>query len=194
MKTMKAALTTGQVAKICEVAPRTVTIWFDKGLLRGYRIPGSLDRRIPREHLVRFLKENGMPLGLLESAVVHKVLIVGADPSLQASLKEHLRESDGYQIETAASAFEAGVLAESFRPDCIIIDLAMGRMDAGQIVQNLRKNKDQASTILLALTSEGNAVEVFNLGFNDVFKKPVDGDFLADMANELIAKKKANEP
>ena len=41
--------TTGQVAKICKVAPRTVSKWFDSGRLKGYRIPGSQDRRIPRD-------------------------------------------------------------------------------------------------------------------------------------------------
>src|SRR4051812_21210164 len=60
---MKKVFTTGQVAKICKVAPRTVSKWFDSGRLRGYRIPGSQDRRIPREHLIKFLKEHGMPLG-----------------------------------------------------------------------------------------------------------------------------------
>ena len=63
---MKTIFTTGQVAKICKVAPRTVSKWFDSGRLRGYRIPGSQDRRIPREHLIRFLKEHGMPLGELD--------------------------------------------------------------------------------------------------------------------------------
>lgn len=58
--------TTGQVAKICGVAPRTVSKWFDSGRLKGYRIPGGPDRRIPRENLIRFLKEHGMPLGELE--------------------------------------------------------------------------------------------------------------------------------
>src|SRR5262249_61528897 len=38
---MKKVFTTGQVAKICKVAPRTVSKWFDSGRLRGYRIPGS---------------------------------------------------------------------------------------------------------------------------------------------------------
>jgi excisionase family DNA binding protein len=52
--------TTGQVAKICKVAPRTVSKWFDSGRLKGYRIPGSQDRRIPREYLIRFLKEHGI--------------------------------------------------------------------------------------------------------------------------------------
>ena len=57
--------TTGQVAKICKVAPRTVSKWFDSGRLKGYRIPGSQDRRIPREYLIKFLKEHGMPAGPL---------------------------------------------------------------------------------------------------------------------------------
>ena len=63
---MKKVFTTGQVAKICKVAPRTVSKWFDSGRLRGYRIPGSQDRRIPREQLLRFLQEHNMPLGELE--------------------------------------------------------------------------------------------------------------------------------
>jgi len=65
---MKTIFTTDQVAKICKVAPRTVNKWFDSGRLRGYRIPGTQDRRIPREHLIRFLKEHGMPLGELEES------------------------------------------------------------------------------------------------------------------------------
>lgn len=56
---MQTIYTTVQVAKICKVKPRTVSKWFDSGDLRGYRIPGSQDRRIPRECLTRFLKEHG---------------------------------------------------------------------------------------------------------------------------------------
>lgn len=174
---MKKVFTTGQVAKICKVAPRTVSKWFDSGRLRGYRIPGSQDRRIPREHLLRFLKEHGMPLGDLEAEVYHKVLVVGADAPLQSILRDHLRETDDFRIETAASGFEAGIRAESFHPDCIIIDMALGRIEAGQIAQNLRKSPDHLGTILLALTSDEPGEETFSLGFNDAFKKPFDGCF-----------------
>ena len=54
--------TTGDVARICNVATRTVCIWFDKGLLKGYRIPGSKDRRIPVKELKRFMKANKIPM------------------------------------------------------------------------------------------------------------------------------------
>lgn len=54
--------TTVECAKICKVSPRTVAKWFDSGRLRGYRIPGTQTRRIPRYYLVQFLKEHGLPL------------------------------------------------------------------------------------------------------------------------------------
>jgi len=57
----KKVLTTGEVAAVCNVASRTVGKWFDGGLLKGYRIPGSRDRRIPVAELVRFMKEYGIP-------------------------------------------------------------------------------------------------------------------------------------
>ena len=191
---MKKVFTTGQVAKICKVAPRTVSKWFDSGRLRGYRIPGSQDRRIPREHLLRFLKEHGMPLGDLEAEVYHKILVVGADSPMLSNLREHLREGDDFRIETAASGFEAGIRAESFHPDCIIIDLAVGRIEAGQIAQNLRKSQDHLTTILIALTSDEPTEDIYNLGFNDAFKKPFDGALLAERVRRLISQKKADEP
>src|SRR5438034_341761 len=139
---MKKVFTTGQVAKICKVAPRTVSKWFDTGKLKGYRIPGSQDRRIPREALIRFLKENSMPLGALEEEGLHKILIIGAEKLFIDRINELLPEDDDYKYEVANSGFEAGMQAESFGPDTIIIDLAMGRTEALQIAQNLRR-KDE---------------------------------------------------
>lgn len=60
------AYTTGQVAKVCSVSVRTVAKWFDSGRLKGYKIPYSKDRRIPREHLIKFLKDHGMTYALKE--------------------------------------------------------------------------------------------------------------------------------
>src|SRR3954471_4663395 len=71
----KDVLTTGEVAKICNVAPRTVSKWFDTGVLKGYRIPGSKDRRIPVSQLVRFMKEHGIPFDGMSGGKT-RVLIV----------------------------------------------------------------------------------------------------------------------
>ena len=59
--------TTGMIAEICDVAPRTVAKWFDAGLIKGYCIPGSRDRRIPRENLIKFMHECNMPVEWLHT-------------------------------------------------------------------------------------------------------------------------------
>jgi len=143
--------TTGQVAKICKVAPRTVSKWFDSGRLKGYRIPGSQDRRIPREYLIKFLKEHGMPLGDLEDEAMAKVLLVGQDQVLIENVKRHLPVEKSFKIQVAASGFEAGIQSESFHPDCIVVDYSIGRIDAQQICQNLKRNPEYADTIVIAL-------------------------------------------
>ena len=191
---MKKVFTTGQVAKICQVAPRTVSKWFDSGKLRGYRIPGSQDRRIPRDQLIRFLKENNMPLGALEEEGWHKVLVIGAEKLFIDRLQELLPEDEEYKYSIANSGFEAGIQAESFHPDTIIIDLAMGRSEALQIAQNLRRNPHYEQTLMVALASEDEAApeSLVNYGFSESFKKPFDVALLAERIRTLVAEKRDN--
>ncbi|RLS54481.1 MAG: helix-turn-helix domain-containing protein [Planctomycetota bacterium] len=187
---MRTIFTTGQVARICKVAPRTVSKWFDSGRLRGYRIPGSQDRRIPREHLIRFLKEHGMPLGELEDEAMGKLLLVGIDGGVKSSLLSAL-PADEFKTEVAGSGFEAGIQAESLHPDCVVIDFGMGRNEALMIAQNLRKNADYADTVLIALLSdEDNAAGFDRSFFNETFRKPFDSALLAERIRTLVNRKK----
>jgi two-component system response regulator RpaA len=191
---MKKVFTTGQVAKICKVAPRTVSKWFDSGRLRGYRIPGSQDRRIPREHLIKFLKEHGMPLGELEEEGWHKILIIGAEKLFIDRVQEMLPEDEDYKYELANSGFEAGIQAESFHPDTIVVDLAMGRSEALQIAQNLRRNPQYETTMIIGLASEDEAAPetLVNFGFNETFKKPFDVALLGERIRSLVEEKRQN--
>lgn len=59
-------LTTGKIAKICEVAPRTVGKWCDTGVLKSFRLPHSKDRRVHIDDFNSFLRDNGMEI-LIES-------------------------------------------------------------------------------------------------------------------------------
>ena len=191
---MKKVFTTGQVAKICKVAPRTVSKWFDSGRLKGYRIPGSQDRRIPREQLIRFLKEHGMPLGELEEEDWHKLLLIGTEKLFNDRVRELLPEAEDFKFELAQSGFEAGTLAQSFHPDSIIIDLGLGRSESMQIASNLRKNDAYAATLIIGLAGEDEAnPETLNAhGFNEIFKKPFDVALLAERIRTIVDEKRAN--
>lgn len=185
--------TTGQVAKICKVAPRTVSKWFDSGRLKGYRIPGSQDRRIPREYLIRFLKEHGMPLGELEDETMAKVLIVAQDQVMVENLKRELPESRSFKTSIAQSGFDAGIQAESFHPDCIIVDFSIGQTESLQICQNLRRsrNSDFSEIILIALLPDDGSSHSFDRSsINETFKKPFDAALLAERLRTLIGARK----
>ncbi len=54
--------TVGQVARICGVCSKTVKNWFDTGRLKGFTVPGSKDRRIPKANLITFLTEWDVPI------------------------------------------------------------------------------------------------------------------------------------
>jgi len=184
-------LTTGQVAKICKVAPRTVSKWFDSGKLRGYRIPGSQDRRIPREYLIKFLKEHGMPLGELEDEAMAKVLVVGQDQVLLENLKRELPENKNFKFSSAGSGFEAGSEAKSFHPDCVVVDFSIGLTESLQICTNLRRNKEFQDVILIALLPDDDSLGTFDRSsLNETFKKPFDISLLAERLRTLIGARK----
>ncbi len=68
----KNVLTTGNVAKICNVAPRTVSKWVDDGALPGYRLPESKDRRIPIASLRSFMEKHSIPTKPLDDFIQGK--------------------------------------------------------------------------------------------------------------------------
>lgn len=182
--------TSGQAARICKVAPRTVNKWFDAGRLKGYRIPGSRDRRIPREYLIRFLKEHGMPLGDLEDETMAKVLTVSQDDVLIANIRQHLLPERSFRLAVAGSVFEAGIQTESFRPDCIVVDFSISRAEAFQICQDLRRNSDHRETILLAVLPNDGANDFDRSMINETFKKPFDCALLEERVRTLVNAKK----
>lgn len=185
--------TTGQVAKICQVAPRTVSKWFDSGKLGGYRIPGSTDRRVPRKDLIEFLRKFGLPLGDLEDVLFKHVLLIGVAPLLVARLHEYLREGDGYQMRVAVDGFDAGVRARDRLPcPVVVIDLSMGRQEALQIAARLRRDENYATAVLVALAGEDETPEAMNQlttlegCFCNVLKRPFDPALLTAVVTEAF--------
>ena len=187
----RAVFTTTQVGKICHVAQRTVAKWFDAGLLGGYRITGSLDRRIPRENLIGFLQRHGMPLGSLAEEGAHHphaVLMIGAEPIFIDRFRKLLPEGEHLRCAFASSGFEAGLSMGTSRPDIVVLDFALGRGEALQIVETLRRNPPHAQPTIIALACEDDASPeaLRACGVEYVFKKPLDPALLAQRIQSAI--------
>ena len=57
--------TIGQVAMLFRISPHTVVKLFDDKLLKGFKIPGSKHRRIPKNCLIEFMEKYQIPLNFL---------------------------------------------------------------------------------------------------------------------------------
>jgi len=164
----KNVLTTGDVARICNVAPRTVSKWFDTGQLKGYRIPGSKDRRIPLSELIRFMKAHNIPTAALPVGKI-RVLIVDSDEMAAATLADALRTKADYEITTAKTTFETGAIAQRFCPHVILINLLAKDIDAAGICSSIRADEDLQTIKVLALAnhlSDSEAAALLHKGFD----------------------------
>jgi excisionase family DNA binding protein len=170
----KEVLTTGEVAKICNVAPRTVSKWFDTGSLKGYRIPGSRDRRIPSAELIKFMRAHGIPLEGFNSGRT-RVLIVDAEKEVVETLQKILTEQTSYEIHTATSAFGAGMECERFKPHVVLLDIHINESDAKAFVDSVRKNEQLQFTKVVAMSAkltDGQTHSLRMSGYDSFLKKP----------------------
>jgi excisionase family DNA binding protein len=185
----KNVLTTGDVAKICNVAPRTVSKWFDSGQLKGYRIPGSKDRRIPLNELIRFMKMHNMPTTAI-SAGKTRVLIVDSDRNSASSLAETLRTKGGYEVQTVDSNFETGVVAHKFAPHVLLINLLAEGINATEICKNVRQNEDLQTIKVVAMAnqlSESESAALLQKGFDDYISDPSNSAEVINRIEETTA-------
>lgn len=174
MPTDRDVLTTGEVAKLCSVAPRTVSKWFDSGSLKGYRIPGSKDRRIPLGELLKFMKAHGIPTEGVDSGRT-RVLIADGDPDVVRTLQQVLTDQTSYEVRTATSGFRAGLECHRFRPHVLISDLHLADADCRAIAEDVRTCDQLQMTRVIAMSSkltEAQAQALRADGFDGFLRKP----------------------
>jgi hypothetical protein len=146
--------TTGQVAKMCRVAMRTVAKWTDGGKLQCHRVPLSQNRRIPRDGLIAFLRKYNFPVPPeLDDSQIPTVLIVSADAILVERCNREL--CSGYVVRSATTGIAAGALANEHTPAAAIVDYSIGIIEARQISSWLRESLD-AQTPIFAVLPEGD--------------------------------------
>jgi len=172
----KNVLTTGDVAKICNVAPRTVSKWFDTGQLKGYRIPGSKDRRIPVNELIRFMKQNNMPVPALPVGRM-RVVIVDSSTESASELAEMLKAKSDYEVKVVKNNFETGTVIQRFVPHVLLVNLLAKDIDAAEICRNIRADEELQTIRIIALANHlttGEATALLQKGFDGYVSKPND--------------------
>jgi excisionase family DNA binding protein len=189
MQKRKDVLTTGQVAQICNVAPRTVTKWFDSGQLKGYRIPGSRDRRIPTGELIRFMKAHNIPTNEIEIGKM-RILVIDSDWESAENLANALRTRRNYEVQTAQNSFDAGLIAQKLVPHVLMVNLMARDIDATQVCKYVRTNEDLSGTKVVAIANSLSETEITALhqkGFDAVLTDSADTRDIIRTIEEVTA-------
>ena len=179
---MKTVFTTGEAAKICKVSQQTIIRCFDSGQLRGFRVPGSRFRRIPRDILFRFMKENGIPTDALESGR-RKALIVDDEEELVELIRDALEADGRFEIRVANNGFDAGMMVKEYHPDIIVLDVMLPDINGKEVCQRVRSdsNLDDVKIICISGMVEQDKIEDLKAsGANEFVQKPFEVEQLVD--------------
>ncbi len=183
---MKDLFTTGEAAEVCQISQQTIIRCFDSGRLEGFRVPGSKFRRIPRQSLVKFMKDNNIPLDNIESGK-KKILVVDDDAEIVDLIVDVLVRDGRFETKTASSGYEAGISTQQFRPDLILLDYMLPDINGNVVCQTIRKNPEFENIKIIIVSGVVKQDEIDQLlksGAEDFIKKPFN---ITELTNKITA-------
>ena len=184
----KQVFTTGEVAQICKVSQQTVIRCFDSGRLTGFRVPGSRFRRIPREALLSFMKSNQIPMDHLDSGK-RRVLVVDDDEAIVEMFVELLERDGRFDVRTASTGYEAGIVTEQFRPDIMLLDFKLPDINGNAVCRTIRANPSYEHMRIIVISGVADPDEVEDLrgaGMDEFIRKPFDINAVINRITELL--------
>lgn len=177
---VKTVFTTGEAAKICKVSQQTIIRCFDTGQLKGFRVPGSRFRRIPRDQLFVFMRENGIPTDALESGK-RKILLVDDDLEIISLIQDILERDGRFEVRSVNNGFDAGMMVKEYHPDLIVLDVMLPDINGKEVCQRVRSDRtmDNVKIICISGMVEENRIsDLLANGANDFLRKPFDVEML----------------
>lgn len=191
MKPAKKDLTTGEIARYCQTTYFTVNNWIKTGKLQAYRTPGG-HHRVSQEHFLAFLTAYQLPVPEeFTSQLTPRLLVVDDDPGVVDMLRLAL-EQEGYEVETAADGYEAGLKMATFKPHLLILDLVMPRLNGFELCTRVKVDPLTRHVNIIAITAyvtEGNLEQAIAAGADVCLGKPFHTDELLREVGRLLNQK-----
>jgi len=174
MDTAKELFTTGEAAELCSLSQQTIIRCFDSGRLRGFRIPGSKFRKIPRDSLLKFMRENNIPMMNMQSGK-KRLLIVDDDAEIVELMSDVLIRDGRFEIKTASTGYDAGIMTQKFRPDLILLDYMLPDVNGNIVCKTIKQDPEFSNTRIIIISGVINQTEIDDLlkaGAEEFVKKP----------------------
>ena len=185
---MKSVFTTGEAAEICKVSQQTIIRCFDSGRLKGFRVPGSRFRRIPREALIAFMKDNGIPPDALDSGK-RKILVVDDDPEIVELFVDVLERDGRFEVKTASTGYDAGMITQEFGPDLILLDYMLPDINGSVVCASIRSKPEFEHTkivIVSGVVKQDEINDLLKAGANEFVKKPFNIEKIVERIGVLL--------
>ena len=174
-------LTLGRAARYLGVAQSTIRKWSDSGRVRAFKTPGG-HRRYRRADLDDFL-EGSAP----ESRSGPVVLIVDDDERLREYVRVNL-EMEGYRVQEAGSAEEGMGVLDDLRPDLVLLDVMMPKVDGWEMLQRMHERHGVGSipVVMFSGKVDEGAGEAAERGAQGFIGKPFDPQELIAQTKQLL--------
>jgi excisionase family DNA binding protein len=175
-------LTLGQAARYLGVAQSTIRKWSDSGRVRAFKTPGR-HRRYRRDDLDAFLQRSAP-----ESHAGPIVLIVDDDERLREYVRVNL-EMEGYTVHEAGSAEEGMKVLDELRPDLVLLDVMMPKVDGWGMLQLMHERHGVGSFPVVMFSGkvdDAAADEAAERGAQGFIGKPFDPQELIAQTKQLL--------
>lgn len=178
---MKQSFSTSEVARFCHVTADTIRKWAEAGRIHVFKTPGG-HRRIRREDLILFLRENNIPIHTeLDNSGI-RVLVVDDEKAVVSVIRRFLERSQTpFQVEVAMDGFDAGHQVATFRPDVVFLDLRLPGIDGFEVCRRIKSSPERASVHVIAMTGyyDGETADrIVEIGAAMCLQKPFTPDDL----------------
>lgn len=184
----KRIFTTGEAAEVCKVSQQTIIRCFDAGRLGGFRVPGSKFRRIPRADLIKFMIDNEIPTDVLETGI-KRLLVVDDEKPIVELFQDLLGRDQRFDVKTASTGYDAGMMTENFKPHLIILDYMLPDVNGNIVCQRIRERDEFRETKIIIVSGVVNQPEIDALlksGADEFIKKPFNIQHLMSRVNALL--------
>ncbi len=115
----------------------------------------------------------------------HLVMVVEDDPAIRSLLCMTL-EAEGYGVEIAEDGREALSKLERLRPDVLLLDLMLPRMDGWEVIEALRADPTTCDLRIIAMSAKFGLSSAMALGVQAYLPKPFDTDVLLTIIDEVL--------
>jgi two-component system alkaline phosphatase synthesis response regulator PhoP len=126
---------------------------------------------------------------------MNRILLVDDEPDILEFVGYNLKK-EGFDVKTASNGEDAIVLAQTFKPNLILLDVMMPGLDGIETCERIRSIADIKNTLIAFLTARGedySQVAGFDAGADDYISKPIKPKILVSRIKALLRRTHTEE-